>query len=113
MLSMIKHIEDDCNLFNNNSLVEEIKHDLMFYQEKIGKLKETVLSYIENSDSKEYRKNSAVLLENITMLGKLLWDSKIMESYTKLYIRYHLGDLSNLFDERSKYAFKVASQLRG
>ena len=108
---MIEHIKEDCKLFEFYSAVREIRESLIFYQDEIEKLKISVLSYIDCSSQEEYRKNSAALFEKLVMLGEDLLNSKTLESYSKLYIRYHIGDLSILYEERDKNLLYIASKI--
>ena len=106
VLSMIKHIEEDCDLRINNKYGKAIKQDLILYQNKIEQHEESVLSHAKDANQQKYRKKSAALFESIIMLGELLLDSKTFESYSKLYMRSHIWDLSNLYgkDISCRYA---------
>ena len=104
---MFMHIRDDCNLFINNSTVEKIKKDLVSYQNRVEELQESILSFIEGSEDEGYKSSSAEFYEKALTLHKEVLESPMVELYSKEYIRYHLGDLSNISIEVDK----ISSQL--
>ena len=108
--SRIKHIDEECNLFHNKTTINEIKKGLVYFQNEI-KLIEEVLLRFNQEPREELRKHSAALFEKTVILDEKLWESKVMESYSKLYMRDHLSDLSILFQEEDTLLLYEPSDL--
>ena len=107
---MLTHIKDDCDLFRNDSIVKKIMEGLISYQNKAKELQKSVLSFILESSAVEYRKDSANFYEQVLMLKTKLLESEILELYSKLYVRYHLEDLSNIYQDMDENQLLIASQ---
>ena len=97
---MVKHIEKDCNLFKNSSTVEMIRKEVSTYQSKVDKLGERIKNCIDSS-IEEYRKISSMIYTQALKIKGELLKSDMCRSYSRLYIRYHLGDMSIFFKEES------------
>ena len=98
--AMVKHIEKDCNLFKNSSTVEMIRKEVSTYQSKVDKLGERIKNCIDSS-IEEYRKISSIIYTQALKIKGELLKSDMCQSYSRLYIRYHLGDMSIFFKEES------------
>ena len=110
VISMIMHIREDCNLFTNKSKVETIRKDLVHYQDEIEKLAETVLKCKSDPDEKEYKKSSTKFYKKALELKETLLKSKTVETYSELFIKSHLEDLSNIPEQKDSNQLLAALQ---
>ena len=104
------HIREDCNLFTNKSKVETIRKDLVHYQDEIEKLAETVLKCKSDPDEKEYKKSSTKFYKKALELKETLLKSKTVETYSELFIKSHLEDLSNIPEQKDSNQLLAALQ---
>ena len=94
---MLKHIIQDCDLFEDSPTVEKFK-EAQFYQYQVDRLHKEI-NRPKMRDSLELNEFSSFLYSRASKIEHDLLKSDIFLSYTKLFIIHHLRDTTILEKE--------------